>query len=190
MTLSLCVKSGSCVATFEYHGEQPELWLQSVKRVLRNPKFQVNMNKAHYGKYNLVSVPDWQDALSLSGVRSVKDRIRLPEFFIEIENTLELICKGEWHDVEIEVNYSKSKARKVWLFALEDGLLQFEQHVYEALLQDGNGGLTVDQILERLLLKGSVATFSMVRVALAHLETLFLVEFQHGMFSVRYGIVE
>ena len=186
--MSLCVKSGVCECTFEYHGEQPELWLQSVKRVLRNPKFQVD---AKTKNYCLIDLPEsTHNPLTLSGVRSVKDRIRLPEFFIEIENTLELICKGEWHDVEIEVNYSKSKARKVWLFALEDGLLQFERVVYEALLQDGNGGLTVDQILERLLLKGSVATFSQVRVALAHLETLFLVEFQHGMFSVRYGIVE
>lgn len=183
--MSLCVKSGSCECVFEYKGENPELWLQSVKRVLHNPKFQTVK-----GIYTLVSIGDNTYTLSRQGIHTLKDRVRLPEFYIAIEKVLTQISESDWEGIEIERELIKDKVRKLWTYACEDKLLEFERQVYEALLQNGNGGLNLETVLERLVKSDVVKTFSQVREALEHLCTLFVVERQHGQFSVRYGVLE
>ena len=185
--MSLSVKSNNATSTFEYSGENPELWIQSVKRVLRNPKFQPGKKP-----YCVVSIAEAEDWLSLSGVKSVKDRVRLPTFYIEVERVLSLIAKGAWETMRTEFDRDlfKHGIRKLWAFAVEDNLLELERKVYECLLQNGNGGSGLDAIIERLLKDGTLATFSQVRNALEHLAILFVVERFNGEFSPRFGILE
>ncbi len=192
MTMCLSVKSNVATSTFEYSGESPELWIQSVKRVLRNPKFQIGFLKGRK-PYCLVDLPESTDnVLSLSGVKSVKDRVRLPTFYIEVERVLALIAKGDWETLrtEFDRDYFKHGIRKIWVYAQEDNLLLLERKVYECLLQNGNGGLDLDSVIERLFKGGTVASFSQVRDALEHLAILYVVERFNGEFSPRFGILE
>jgi hypothetical protein len=155
---------------------------------LRNPKFQVDAKTKEYCLVDLAE--STHNPLTLSGVRSVKDRVRLPTFYVELEEVLAYIRQGDWEHVAFEHDFIKDKLRKIWAYAFEDRLLQFERQVYEVMLDHGNGGLSVDTIIERLTQVGILKTFSQVRDALEHLCTLFVVERQSGMFSVRYGVLE
>jgi hypothetical protein len=152
--------------------------------VLKNPKYQADKSKP-----SVVSIPDYEDWLSRQGVRAVKDRVRYPQFYIEIEEALLAISSGVWSDVPYFKEF-KSSIRKVWTYAQEDNLLGLERKVYQTLLEDDNGGLSVEAVLERLFKAGSVAGFKQVRDALGHLCRLYVVERLQDMFSVRYGILE
>jgi len=193
LTLQLCVRSSSHTSTFEYHGEAPELWLQSVKRVVMNPKFeQEPKSKSFLRDPANVVLPEWQATITSQGMRAVKDRVRLPAFYIEVEHILTQIRNGGWHSIEKDFDraFFKHGIRKVWIYASEDGMLVLERLVYEALMEQGNGGLTVEDILVRLWRKDTRASFHEVRDALEHLCILYVVERQHGMFAPRFGILE
>ena len=188
--MQLCVKSSSHTSTFEYKGESPELWLQSVKRVVMNPKFEAE-NKSPILRANVI-LPEWQTALSRSGLRAVKDRIRLPAYYIEVERVLNCIRKGEWHSIE-SMDFDRDfkwGVRKVWSYAREDGMLILERLVYAALMEQGNGGLSVEEILTRLWWNSTRASFHEVRDALEHLCILYVVERQGALFSIRNGMLE
>jgi len=191
--LQLCVKVPTHESTFTYSGESPELWLQSVKRVVMNPKFeQKDKSKSFLRDPANVVLPEWQATISPQGVRAVKDRVRLPNFYIEVEHILTQIRSGDWHSIEKDFGsgFFKHGIRKVWSYAREDGMLVLERLVYEALMENGNGGLTVEDILVRLWRKDTRASFHEVRDALEHLCILYVVERQHGMFAPRFGILE
>jgi hypothetical protein len=185
--VSIKAYSGNCTV-FEYKGESPDMWLRSMQRVLKNPKFQADYKHANRG-YAFVSIPDLEGLFLPSGVRAVKDRVRYPEFYVEIEEALLAISSGLWNDVPYFREF-KSSIRKIWNYAQEDGILELERKVYQALLEDDNGGLSVEAVLERLFKSGSVAGFKQVRDALGHLCRLYVVERLQDMFSVRYGILE
>ena len=186
--MSLSIKSNSGTCTFEYKGENPELWTQNIKRVLSNTKLHTDKTP-----YFIVSLNEgFTTCLSRQGVNTLKDRVKLPEFYVKVERILMQIQKGKWNQIDKDFDRDQFKAgiKHLWAYATEARMLEFEQQVYETLLQNGNGGLSLDTVLERLWKQGILKSFSEVRRALEHLCTLYVVERCHGQFSPRYGMIE
>ena len=123
-------------------------------------------------------------------VHRLRDRVRLPNYFIEIERVVQQVSCGQWNDLNIYSLKSwnfKTAIRHVW--SAVNTCLPFEAQILDALYQNGNGGLRVESILSRLLAAGVLARFAVVRDALGHLCKLCLVEHAYGQFSIRDGML-
>ncbi len=188
--MSLSIKSAQSTCTFEYKGENSELWIQSVRRILNDPTLRGAQYVVGFG--DCVDSGNYEGALNKLGIHAVKDRVKLPEFYVTVERILTQISRGEWSQIDKDFDRDQFKAgiRHVWALAIQEGLLTFEQEVLECLYKDGNGGLSVDTIVERLWKQGILKPFSEVRRALEHLCVLYIVERCNTQFSPRYGMLD
>jgi hypothetical protein len=180
MVVCLSVKTATSQTVFQYLGNEADLWISSVKRVLsdvdQNPK----------GSYHVEL--DGQIALVCSQkLRRLRDRVRLPNYFIEIERVVQQVSCGQWNDLQIPREHFKATVKTIWNQC--QSVLGLESQVLDALYREGNGGLRVESILSRLLAAGVLARFAVVRDALGHLCKLCLVERAYGQFSIREGML-
>ena len=123
-------------------------------------------------------------------VRALKKVVREPRKYVSVEVAIDAIERGDWN--ALKGNYVKESfvwyIRQVWSYVKPK--LELEKWVVDALLEEGNGGLRVATLLDRLLRKGVICGYAQLREALSHLCTLYIAEHQSGMFSVRDGLVD
>ena len=180
MTVCLSVKTAGSETTFTYNGETPELWTAAIHRVLtdpviKSPTAQVNFENSEY-------------FVTAKEVRRLRDRVRLPDFFVDVERVVQQVSNGQWsEELQIPREHFKRAVQLIWTACREK--LELEPKILDALYREGNGGLKVDSILSRLLAAGVVARFAAVRDGLGHLCKLYLVERCYGQFSVRNGML-
>ena len=179
MVVCLSVKTVSSETVFQYRGSEADLWTRAVKRVLtdpivKKPTAQINFENSEY-------------FVTIKEVRRLKDRVRLPSYFIEIEKVVQRVSCGQWTDLDIPRDHFKAAVKAIWNCCKAN--LTLEAQVFTCLGQEGNGGLKVESILSRLLAAGVVARFGAVRDALGHLCKLYLVERAYGQFSIREGML-
>jgi hypothetical protein len=180
-------------AMFEFHGENPELFLKSILRVCENPKYRhdprsrTNASAVVEVCSGCYSNNFWLNSL---GLRLLKARIKSAQLYMEIEKALEQIKEGKWSEIEYCFGYGNFRIgiRRIWSLIVQEGLLEFERKVFNIVAQ--NGGVSVEAIITQLLNEGVVTTFKKVRDALGHLEILYMVEKQHNQYSIRWGILE
>lgn len=180
MVVCLSVKTGSSETVFEYLGSDADLWKTAVQRVLtdpiiKKPTAQISFENSEY-------------FVTAKEVHRLRDRVRLPGYFIEIEKVVQQVSSGQWDQLVLPREHFKVSVRKVWSMVKKD--LVLEGQVLDCLTVDGNGGLRVESILSRLLAAGVVARFGAVRDALGHLCKLYLVERAYGQFSIREGMLK
>lgn len=123
-------------------------------------------------------------------VTALKRLVAEPAKFIHLEKAIDCIERGDW--IALKGNYVKESfvwyIKQLWRYAKPK--LELEKWVVDALLEEGNGGLRVATLLDRLLRKGVICGYAQLRDALSHLCTLYIAEHQGGMFSVRDGLVD
>lgn len=171
--------------TFDYKGEDADLWIKNLTRVL-DQNSNVKHSKA------LVTLKNGCYRLTPRGLSKLRLRIRHPQFYVTVEKVIQAALTNHWSDIDL--NYGrelfKCGVKEVWSTLSSLGQCVFECEVLVALLQDNNGGLTVEQVMGRLLDKGKFANFNQVRLALEHLRALYLVEYYRCSYSVRKGLVD
>jgi hypothetical protein len=185
--------NGSVTSVFKFKGERSDLWLKTVLRVLNNPKYRYDPRSRKNASAVVEVCSDcYSDTFWINGLglRLLKARIKSAQLYMEIEKALEQIKEGKWSEIEYRFGYGNFRIgiRRIWSLAMQEGMLQFERRVFDVVSQ--NGGMSVETILARLLLSGCVCTFKQVREALEHLNILYVVEKQHGQYSVRCGMLE
>jgi len=179
MTVCLSVKTATSETVFQYLGSEAELWVQGVKRLLTFPY------QGHAIGTIQIGGDEW--SIGRSELRRLRQRVRLPNYFIEIEKVVQQVSCGQWTDLDIPRDHFKRAVQTIWDCCKAN--LGLEQQVLDALYQNGNGGLRVESILSRLLAAGVLARFAVVRDALGHLCKLCLVEHAYGQFSIRDGML-
>lgn len=192
MSVKLNVR-GQIETCFEFKGENAELWLKSVLRVLNNPKYRYDpRSRRNASAVVEVCSSCYTDTVWLNGlgVRLLRARIGNAQLFVNVEKALEHIRLGKWDEFEYCFGSREflSGVRRLWSLIVQDGLLEFERKVFEVVAQ--NGGVSVETVMSRLLQSGEYCNFKQVRDALGRLEILYVVEKQHGQYSVRWGILE
>jgi len=190
--MSVVLKVRSSVDTsFEFKGENADLWLKTILRVLNTPKYHYKQGSKGSAVVEVCS-DRYSDTVWLNGlgVRLLRARIGNAQLFINIEKAIEQISLGKWDDFEYCFEHEEFLfgVRRTWSLACQDGLLEFERKVFDVVAE--NGGLSVDTIVSRLIIDGVMCDFKGVREALFHLRKLYVVEKQHGQFGIRYGIIE
>jgi hypothetical protein len=184
MVVCLSVKTATLERVFSYNGPDPDLWLRAIKRVLTDPQ-----NKAEQ-LTTYIQLPDENFLVGRGEWRRLRDRVRLSNYFIEIERVVQQVSSGQWNDLDLGFfarDHFKTSVRLIWS-AVTD-FLRLESTILDCLYQEGNGGLRVESILSRLLAAGVLARFAVVRDALGHLCKLCLVEHAYGQFSIRDGML-
>ena len=180
MVVCLSVKTATLERVFSYNGPDPELWVQSIQRILNNLD-------DHNGRGVSVEFEGNFYNASYSELCRLRDRVRLPNYFIEIEKVVQQVSSGQWTDLDIPRDHFKAAVKAIWNCCKAN--LTLEAQVFTCLYQEGNGGLKVESILSRLLAAGVVARFGAVRDALGHLCKLYLVERCYGQFSMQEGML-
>jgi len=183
LVVCLSVKTATSETVFSYNGPDSDLWLKAIKRVLTDPK-----NKAEQ-LTTYVQLPDENFLIGRGEWRRLRDRVRLPNYFIEIERVVQQVSSGQWNDLDLAFNRDHFKAAIRLIWGIVGKSLGLETAVLDCLYSDGNGGLKVESILSRLLAAGVLARFCLVRDALGHLCKLCLVEHAYGQFSLREGML-
>jgi hypothetical protein len=135
-----------------------------------------------------VDLGDYQDVCGKRGARALRQLVAKPEAFISVEQFMQSIESGSWKELECQREQFKWCVKQIWRYAKPK--LELERQVLEALLEDDNGGLSPECVTERLFKKGVLCGFGKVRTTLGHLCKLYVVEHQHGQFSVRYGLID
>jgi hypothetical protein len=137
-----------------------------------------------------VSLGDYETVCGAKKRNALRTLVREPAKFIRLEKAIDAIDRNDW--VALKENYVKESfvwyIRQVWRYVKPK--LELEKWVVDALLEEGNGGLRVATLLDRLLRKGVICGYAQLRDALSHLCTLYIAEHQGGMFSVRDGLVD
>lgn len=153
-------------------------------RVMQDPKLD---SKELEFKVDLCG---YQDVCGARKSKALRALVREPQKFIQLEVAIDCVERGDW--IALRENYVKESfvwyIRKVWSYTKPK--LELERWVVDALLEEGNGGLRVATLLDRLLGKGVICGYAQLRDALSHLCTLYIAEHQDGMFSVRDGLVD
>jgi hypothetical protein len=180
MTVCLSVKTGLSETVFTYNGSEPESWSASVRRVLTGPVI-----KHPTARLLFENSEYFLDAVY---VRKLRDRMRYPEYYVEVEKVVQQVSSSQWSNLDFPHDGFKKAVQFVWTCCKAN--LTLESQILESLYQNGNGGLKVESILGRLLAVGVVARFAEVRDALGHLCKLYLVERAYGQFSVRDGMLQ
>ena len=179
--------------TFEFHGENPELFLKSILRVCENPKYRYDPRSRTNASAVVEVCSDcytndfWLNGL---GLRLLRARIGNAQLFVNVEKALEYVKNGNWSKFEYCFGPGEflSVVRRLWSLIVQDGLLEFERKVFDVVAQ--NGGVNVETVMSRLLSDGVVCSFVRIREALYRLKKLYVIEEQHGQYSTRYGILE
>jgi len=183
MTVCLSVKTDMSTSTFQYLGDEPELWKTAVQRVLVDPVI-----KKPVAQVRCENSESWLDSKTL---RKIRSRVQYPTFFIELEKVVRQVSLSQWNDLSLQYfrnNGFVTAVRYVWTVLKEK--LTLESAILDTLYQNGNGGLKVESIMGRLLTAHVVCRFSALRDALGHLCKLCLVEHAHGQFSIRQGMIK
>jgi hypothetical protein len=184
MVVCLSVKTATSETVFTLRPEgyldpEPDLWIQSVKRVLSDPVIK--------HPTAIVRFEDSEYFVTAKEVRRLRDRVRLPSYFIEVERVVQQVSSGQWNDLQLPHDRFKQGVQHVWECCQEH--LPLESQILDSLYANGNGGLRVESILSRLLAAGVLTRFAVVRDALGHLCKLCLVEHAYGQFSIRDGML-
>jgi len=182
--MSLMVRMGSRDTTFTYNGEDSEFWLKAIMRFLESLPNNYDKCVAH------VLLGDNRFFLVKAELNQLKQRIKTPNLYVEIERVFDKIVKGLWNEIEyLDFTHFVKGVRELWRMYSARPEAWLDVQILEALRSHDNCGLTVDIIIGRVFQEGFTVTFKQVRDSLNRLCRLYVAEHSHGQFSVR-GILE
>jgi len=175
--------SPSFVSVFTYKGEDPELWVKAVDRIIESNAVET---ESKHSKSFYVETGNFGDYVK--SLHPFRQFIQYPDNAITTERIIKHALAGEFDKIDLAWREGTFKGglKTLWSTLKNFPEFRLDRKILDMLKVCG--AVSVDFILLEIL-KFQACTFRQVKDALRRLEKLYLVEYHEAYWSYRHNIL-